>query len=186
MNFPGSNNQIIGGMLPAFFHWGAREWPITFLMITNGMPICEMMAYPESYFTGYSLREQSAFKETAVEDDKGKRYEYQFYGFVKDRYALKEVLSYMMSQRHFVVCSDQQNIPRLLGRPGNMAQFVWAYDTGSEGSSDALIRWQFSWISKQPAPYVPFDLCGVVPETVDPSPLEGYVEGGYWLPEYTE
>lgn len=187
MNFPFSDKVILGGMLPVFFHWSKREWPISFLQIIDGVPICDMMAYPEAMFVGYSLPEQARFSEKSVEEEQGKRYEYQYSGLVKDYSELEAVLAYMLAQRHFVVCADKTNRARLLGRPGNMCQFSWSYDSGVAGSDDALIRWQFTWISKEPAPYVPFYLCGFVEGNTDPvSPLEGYVEAGYWLSEYTE
>jgi hypothetical protein len=113
---------------------------------------------------------------------KGMLFSYSLTGFVKDRKDLKEVLKYMSTRRHYIVCADLEDNARLFGMPGNLAKFEWEYDSMEEGGEDPLVKYVITWQSREPAPYVSLQLCGL---TVPVSPLEFYVEDGYWQQGYT-
>jgi hypothetical protein len=183
MDFPDNKSSVLGGLIPIFLHWSEKEWPLTFLKVMNGLPICDTMGFPNRKYYGYSLLEKLRYSEEKRMTAKGELYSYSLTGLVKNRADLQVVLKYMGSRRHYFVCADRQDKARLFGMPGNLAKFEWSFDSQEKGDEDALVRYVITWQSREPAPFVDIALCSL---TVPVSPLEDYVEDGYWQSGYTE
>jgi hypothetical protein len=181
MNFPGNRAQILGGMFPVFLHWSEKEWPITFLRMIGGSPLCDTMDFPEERFIGYSLQNRLRFAEQFRLTASGILYSYSLTGVVKFSLPMEDTLNYLKSRRHYVACADHLQQARLLGVPGNLCRFEWDFDSEEEPEESPLLRYRIFWESRQAAPFINILLCDYA---VPASPFESYTLEGYWNPGY--